>query len=135
MPVRVTPLQNDTQAFAGTVTVVQDLLDPKTQLFTLLVTLSPSAARDLVPGTRVRASISVGQQQGWVLPHQAVLVDEKGPYVFQVANGSAHRVQVTQLQDDGKVVAVSGRIQPRDPVVVVGNYELQDGMKVREGAR
>jgi hypothetical protein len=33
------------------------------------------------------------------------------------------------------MVGVAGPIQPGQPVVVLGNYELADGMQVREGAR
>jgi membrane fusion protein (multidrug efflux system) len=135
MAVVVTPLQDSGGSVPGTVALVQDLLDAKTQLFDVIVVMAPGAARVLVPGSKVRATIATGQQQGWVLPRQAVLSDEQGSYVFQVAAGKAHRVAVQQQQESGKQVAVSGPLQPTQPVVVLGNYELQDGMKVREGAR
>jgi hypothetical protein len=70
-----------------------------------------------------------------VLPRQAVLSDDRGSYVFQVADGRAHRVDVQAKQDGAKEVGVSGPIRPELRVVVLGNYELQDGMKVREGGR
>jgi hypothetical protein len=40
---------------------------------------------------------------------------------------------VTQGNESAGFVAISGSIDPKLPVVVVGNYELQEGMPVREG--
>lgn len=135
MRVDVVPLQDEKETVPGEVVVAQDMLDPKTQLFDVIVVLPPWSARVLVPGTRVRASIATGSQEAWVLPRQAVLSDDQGSYVFQVVQGRAHRIAVHEQQDGGKEVGVSGPIQPNLPVVVLGNYELQDGMKVREATR
>jgi RND family efflux transporter MFP subunit len=135
MPVQVAPLQDETQVLPGVVAVAQDILDPKTQLFNVIVQLQPGSAGVLMPGMRVRASIATSAQDGWVLPRQAVLSDDHGSYVFQVASGRARRVAVQQQQDGAKEVGVSGPIRADLPVVVLGNYEIQDGMKVREGAR
>ncbi|MDB5945308.1 MAG: Cobalt/zinc/cadmium efflux transporter [Ramlibacter sp.] len=135
MAATVTALQDQAPDVAGSVALVKELLDPKTQLSDVIVVLAPGAGRVLVPGSRVRASIATGHQQGWALPRQAVLSDDQGSYVFQVANGRAHRVQVVQQQESGRLVGVSGPVDAGLPVVVLGNYELQDGMKVREGTR
>ena len=53
--------------------------------------------------------------------------------IFQVAAGKARRVKVTTAGESQGMVAISGTIDPQLPVVVVGNYELTDGMLVREG--
>jgi len=37
--------------------------------------------------------------------------------------------------EHGASYGVDGKLDPQLPVVVLGNYELQDGMPVREGAR
>jgi hypothetical protein len=63
-----------------------------------------------------------------------VLTDARGAYVFQVAAGKARRVDVTPGTESAGLVAISGALDPALPVVVLGNYELQDGMPVREGA-
>ena len=81
----------------------------------------------------VRATITVGQHLAWAVPRAAVLTDTNGAYIFQVAGGTARRVNVTTSGESEGMVAVSGTIDAQLPVVVVGNYELTDGMQVREG--
>ena len=63
----------------------------------------------------------------------AVLTDANGAYIFQVSGGKAHRVTVTSGAESQGMVAISGGIDPHVPVVVLGNYELQEGMQVRQG--
>lgn len=135
MPVTLTPVQNDKQALQAAITLVQDMVDSKTQLINAMVVLPVQSARFLVPGMRVRATIHAGQQEAWVVPRQAVLTDDKGDYIFQVANGKAHRVEIAKGEENQGLVAISGSFNPNQPVVVLGNYELQDGMDVREGAQ
>jgi membrane fusion protein (multidrug efflux system) len=135
MPVTLTPVQNDQQRLQAAITMIQDLIDPKTQLLNALVVLPAQSSGFLVPGMRVRAAIHAGQHEAWTLPRQAVLSDEQGDYIFQVADGKAHRVAVTKGQQSQGLVAVAGPLQTDQPVVILGNYEVQDGMKVREGAQ
>lgn len=134
-PVTVSPVQDEKHSLQSSIALVQDLLDPKTQLINAIVILPPQVDRFLVPGMKVRASLDVGQHEAWVLPRQAVLSDDKGDYIFQVDKGKARRVAVVRGQQSHGLVALSGPIAADQPAVVLGNYELQDGMKVRESAR
>lgn len=135
MPVTLSPVQDESQTIDARITMLQDMIDPKTRLLNALVELPPQPARLLAPGMAVRAVIHAGRREGWALPRQAVLADDRGSYVFQVENGKAHRVAVTKEGESDGEVAVSGALKPGLPVVVLGNYELQDGMAVREDAR
>jgi multidrug efflux pump subunit AcrA (membrane-fusion protein) len=64
------------------------------------------------------------------VPRSAVLRDDKGSYLFTIAQGRAHRRDVVAgLEQDGRL-AVAGSIAPGEPVVALGNYELRDGMNV-----
>ena len=134
--VAVTPLVGttvDAPSIAAKVGDVQDTIDPKSMLVTAVVYLRGADANGLVPGMKVRASLDVGEETATVVPRNAVLTDEKGAYVFQVADGKAHRVDVTMgLQSDG-LVAIAGIKDMNLPIVVVGNYELEDGMAVKTG--
>ena len=104
------------------------MINPQTQFVDVLVEV-PSGG--LMPGMRVRAEIQLNLQTEWVLPRSAVLRDSQSAYVFQVRDGKAHRVTVqTGLEQDG-VIAVKGALAANEPVVSLGNYELQDGMGVR----
>ena len=114
---------------------VQNVVDPKTQLVSAIVLLPASAAPTLVAGMHVQATIHLGQQQAWLVPRQAVLSDEKGTFIFQVADGKAHRVEVAKVNESATHFGIDGEIDPKLPVVVLGNYELEDDMAVRESGK
>lgn len=133
MPVTLKPLLDGAAPIAAHVATVDGVVDPKTQMVTAIVNLPASAAAGLAVGTRVEAAITLGEGNAWSVPRQAVLSDEQGSYLFQVAGGHAHRVAVKVLGESAHTYGVDGRIDPALPVVVLGNYELHDGMPVREG--
>jgi RND family efflux transporter MFP subunit len=115
-------------------TEVQDVVDPKTQLINAVATLPRGVAAQLAPGMKVRAQLQVGTLSAVAVPRNAVLTDEKGDYVFQVAGGKAHRVAVTKALDNGTLTAIGGIKDMTLPVVTEGNYELEDGMAVKDAA-
>ena len=120
------------RAIEAIVSSVQDVVDPKTQLVSAIVTLPGAAGAQLVPGMKVRAGLQVGSRTALAVPRDAVLSDANGDYLYQVVAGKARRVAVTkQVESDG-YVGIAGLTDPTRPVVVVGNYELQDGMAVSE---
>lgn len=132
MAVKVTPVFEPERAAAGRVAQVFGMLNPQTQFVDVLVTIDGDG---LLPGTRARADIELERRELWTVPRSAVLRDARGAYLFQVRGGKARRVDVrTGLERDG-VVAVEGPFDPKEPVVSLGNYELEDGMRVRVGAR
>ncbi|MEB0012047.1 efflux RND transporter periplasmic adaptor subunit [Glaciimonas sp. Gout2] len=130
--VTLAPLSNPAQTEQASVSEIQNLLDPKTQLINVVVTLSDTAAKRFIPGMRVHAEIATGQQQVYEVPRQAVLSDDQGSYLFQVKQGKAVRVEVRNLIDNGATLGVSGNLDPAAPLVVLGNYELKNQMLVRE---
>lgn len=132
MPVSVASVFNDARRVTGRVKQVFGMVNPQTQFVDVLVDVPHGG---LIAGTRVHATIQLGQQPAWVVPRSAVLRDGKGAYLFQIQAGKAHRVNVqTGLEQAGEV-AVSGHLNQKLPVVSLGNYELQDGMAVRGGSR
>ena len=84
-----------------------------------------ASAADTISSGKVKAVHSDKQE--------FVLTDANGAYVFQVSGGKAHRVNVTSGEESQGMVAISGGTDPHLPVVVLGNYELQEGMQVRQG--
>jgi len=132
LKVALTPVFNPGQTVEGEVRQVSGQIDPQTQLIDVRVVFKGGA---LLPGTRVRGDIAVDRHEAQAVPRQAVLKDEGGAYLFQVEDGRAHRVAVTTGLEDGKRVEVLTPNLPDLPVVTLGNYELQDGMAVREQGR
>jgi membrane fusion protein (multidrug efflux system) len=133
MPLTLSPVDDPARSVSAAIVENQGLVDPKTQLVDALAEVPAADTTFLVPGMHVRAIIKVGQHLSWAVPRAAVLTDAQGAYVFQVSGGKAHRVNVTAGGESQGQVAISGGIDPRLPVVVLGNYELQEGMQVRQG--
>jgi membrane fusion protein (multidrug efflux system) len=113
---------------------VHAMVNPKTRLVDALVHIPQSSSADLVIDETMRGVIGLRKEQVLAVPRSAVLRDAAGDYLFLVRAGKAHRLNVrTGLEEDG-IVAVYGDIAEGDAVVTVGNYELSDGMAVREAA-
>jgi membrane fusion protein (multidrug efflux system) len=133
LPVTLSPVDDRTNTVPTSITESQGIVDPKTQLVDAVAEVRAAGATFLVPGMHVQALIKVGQHLSWAVPRAAVLTDAKGAYIFQVSGGKAHRADVTAGLESQGLVAISGSIDSHLPVVVLGNYELQEGMPVRVG--
>ncbi len=126
-PVMLQPMTSGGAPASGTLVRIDGLLNPKTRLIDADVATS---AR-LLPGAAFMAQITVGQIDGFIVPRDVVLSDAEGAYIFQIGDGKAHRVAVTIVGSTGDQSAVTGAIDPAKPIVLQGNYQLQDGMEVR----
>ncbi len=135
MQVKIASVQDPMRSVTAKITEIQDMVDPKTQLVNAIAVVPARAAPFLVAGMRAHGVIQLGQREAWSVPRQAVLSDDRGSYLFQVSGGKAQRVEVEKLVEDSDTFGVDGKLDPKMPVVVVGNYELQDDMPVREAAR
>lgn len=115
----------------GHVVMVGASIDAQTQLVNVGVSVALGQTA-LIAGTRVRADIATHPQTYWIVPRAAVLTDDEGAYVFQIGTDHhAHRVEVATRAEDGDRYGVDGKLNAAQPVVVVGNYELKDGMAVK----
>ncbi len=118
----------------ATVLSVAGRVDPASGRVDVALAL-PATAHWLLPGLAVQASMPLRAWRGWVVPRQSVLRDAQGrAYVFQDDHGRARRVAVEVEADEGERSAISGPLQPALPLVVLGNYELRDGMALRLAA-
>ncbi|MGH8802751.1 MAG: efflux RND transporter periplasmic adaptor subunit [Casimicrobiaceae bacterium] len=132
MPVAITSIFGDTTPVGGRIDGVHGVIDPQTRLVDAVVRLEGKASDGLLPGMRVEGVITLATVTGWVVPRQSVLSDEGGPYVYQVKDGQAVRVNVKMLLDTDDVYAIDGQLDPKLKLVTLGNYELSDGQPVRE---
>ena len=115
-------------AIAGRVVRVDGVLNPKTRLVDVDIAASPGEA---ISGEAFRVRIAVGRQQGWLIPHAAVRVENDQAFVFQLEGAKAVRVEVRVLQAGRDTDVVEGPLDPRRPLVSVGAYQLSDGAPVR----
>jgi membrane fusion protein (multidrug efflux system) len=125
--VHLTPL-SDGPPLEGHIVRIDGTLNPKTRLLDADVSVPPGS---VISGTAYRADITVGEIKGWIVPHEAVLTDAKGTYLFQVAGAAAMHVDVKVAGTAGTDDVVQGTLDPERPIVVQGNYQLSDNMPVR----
>jgi RND family efflux transporter MFP subunit len=117
-------------SMTGRVVLVGASIDPQSQLVDVGANV-PLGTSAFIPGTHVAADIDTNRGTHWVVPRSAVLKDERGNFVFQVASGNkARRVNVVMQIEDRDRYGIDGPLNASQPVVVSGNYELKDGMTV-----
>jgi membrane fusion protein, multidrug efflux system len=118
------------RAFPGKVRLRGAVVDATSGLVPVEIAL-PSG--HFLPGESARVSITTGAVHGYVVPHEAVLVDDHGrTYVVQAMGTRARTVPVIVLagQGDKDVIEGSG-LDASQALVLSGNYQLQDGMSLR----
>jgi RND family efflux transporter MFP subunit len=131
MPVQIASVFGNQPAVVSMLLQIHGVINPLTRLVDVDVELQDTTS-GLLPGMQVRGVITLDSRESWVVPRSAVLRDEQGSFLFQARNGHAVRVPVTAGLESGHSVAVSGALDNSLKIIVSGNYELQDGMLLRE---
>ncbi len=129
MPVRLGDVFAAVDRGMGQVENIGHTVDPVTRHVEVLVRLKETP---LLEGTPVRAHITVSSENLLAVPRASILQDVQGSFIYRISNGHAHRVNINTGHESGGWVEVSGDLSPGQHIVVLGNYELQDGMSVRE---
>ncbi|NNM52703.1 MAG: efflux RND transporter periplasmic adaptor subunit [Pseudomonadales bacterium] len=129
MPVRLGDVFAAVDRGVGQVENVGHTVDPVTRHVEVLVRLKETP---LLEGTPVRAHITVSSENHLAVPRASILQDIQGSFIYRISNGHAHRVNINTGHESAGWVEVSGDLTPGQHIVVLGNYELQDGMGVRE---
>jgi membrane fusion protein, multidrug efflux system len=121
--------QSDQESITGTIRVIGQRVDPATRLISVRVT--PPADSHLMLETFVTGQIERSAADALIVPRDAVLADEDEHVVFTVKDGRAvkHKVQVA-LENSRQTQVLAEDLKEGDPTVVLGNYELEDGMEV-----
>jgi membrane fusion protein (multidrug efflux system) len=123
------------EPITGTVRSISKMVNPSTRLLDLFVTI-PSPSSFLL-NEYVKGRIAVAGREALVVPRSAVLREGDHWTLFTVKDRRAvrHEVSVGFKTLTG-VEVLSKDLSPGDPVVVMGNYELKDGMAVSvEGSK
>lgn len=135
MPIGLSPVSRGGEKAAGTIVEVHAMVNARTRLVDVVARVTGKESAMLMPGMQVQGVIALPAAKSWTIPRSAVLRDARGAYIFQVIHGRARRIDVrTGMENDG-FISIQGGFDPRRKVVVLGNYELHDGMAVREGSR
>jgi RND family efflux transporter MFP subunit len=131
-PVTITPVFLPEAKIRSSIREVHAMINPDTQLVEVLAEIPRQQSAQLVLGSRITGRIELATRQSLVVPRSAVLGEADHAYVFVVDNSKARRVPVVTGIREGDTVGVGGALKSGDRVVILGNYELADGMTVRE---
>lgn len=86
----------------------------------------------LLTGEMGKVVINTGVRQGYVVPHDAILLNTSGQtYLVQSIHSVARLVPVTVITSKGDKDLVEGNLVAGAPVVGTGNYELSNGTRMR----
>ena len=113
----------------ATLRTVSPVINPTTRLRDAYVAL-PSGHPFLF-GQYVRGNLSATAREGIIVPYASVLPEEGKHVLFTVRKDHAVRHEVRIVLQAGDQLQITGEdLDPSEPVVIQGNYELQDGMAV-----
>lgn len=135
MPLVLIPPFDPEKRFSGTVSSMNNVVDPQTRLVDVVAELAGTGSDQPLIGTEMRGEIALDEVRALGIPREALLYDGNDTYVFVDHNGRAVRIPVSPGAEEGGNVAISGAIKPGDQVVIQGNYELQDGMAIEQATR
>lgn len=119
----------DAKAVESVVESIGAVTDPATGTLEVKVPLPKGG--DWYPGERIEAHFEVERTTGLVVPSSAILAEGRDEVVYTTKGGKAVRHVVQPGIHSGDVVEIShSDLVEGDSVVVLGNYELSDGMDV-----
>lgn len=122
------------QTTAGKVRLVASRVNPQTRLVDVYVTPDPAA--HLLLNEYVQGTIEVAAHDAWVVPREAVLPADGRLILYTIERDHAVRHVVTLgLENDREVEVIDESLKDGQPVVVVGNSQLEPNMAVHTGPR
>lgn len=118
-----------TRVFHGRIRQISRSVTPATRLVSVFVTVP--AAADFLLGEYVLGRITIASSHGVIVPRSAVLPKDGRYHLFTIQNNRAveHVVSIG-LENQQNMEVLSSGLRPGDRVVILGNYELEDGMRV-----
>jgi RND family efflux transporter MFP subunit len=132
MQARVTADVYPDREFEGTIFRVHPTINPMSRTFSAEITI-PNGKELLRPGMFARVYIDMGEVDAFVVPSNAVLIQEgtNDRYIFVVEGNvaSRHLVKLGKRFDD-KVEIAEGDLKEGDNLVVDGQARLTNGLTV-----
>lgn len=132
MKVRVTADVYPDKSFEGTVFRVHPTIDAMSRSFRAEVRIS-NGSELLRPGMFARSFIDMGQEEAFVVPASAVMMQEgtNERYIFVVENGVAIRKPVILGQRfDDRFEIAGGDLREGDSLITEGQARLNNGQKI-----
>ena len=118
--------------FSGTITRIDDYVDPSTRTSRVEVELdNKKNGMALRPGMFGQATITEREERNTiVLPESALHANEKGFFVLTVKEGRAKAKEVSTGIREGNTIQITGGLDDGEIVIVFGGKNLNDGDSV-----
>jgi membrane fusion protein (multidrug efflux system) len=127
------PDRGSPAAINGKMRLVTRRVNPDTRLIDVFVSLPPDAG--LLLDQYVRGQLTIASEHALVVPREAVIPEEGGYTLYTIDHDRAVKHTVALGFQNAGMVSVHGHdLEEGQRVVVVGNYELENGMAVSEAA-
>lgn len=120
------------KTFTGTVDAINSTVDNQTQMAQIRTSLRN--LQNLLK-TDLFAKIDIVFQSSknvLLAPRSAVLENSDGYFLFIKKNGKAHREKIKPGIGKANALEVKSGLNVGDSIIVLGNYELKEGMQVEE---
>jgi RND family efflux transporter MFP subunit len=132
MKVRVVADVYPDKSFEGTIFRIHPTIDAMSRSFRAEVRIA-NGREQLRPGMFARAYLDMGEEEAFVVPANAVMLQEgtNERYIFVVENGTAIRKNVILGQRfDDRFEIAGGDLKEGDSLVTEGQARLMNGQKV-----
>jgi RND family efflux transporter MFP subunit len=114
---------------SGQVTMIENSVDPATGMAMVRATM-PNKDELLWPGTLVTTDMTLRNEEGVVVPAQAVQVSQTGTFVFVVKDGAAQVQPVKVERQVGTESVIASGLNGGETVVTEGQLLLSSGTRV-----
>jgi multidrug efflux system membrane fusion protein len=133
LQVDVVPQSGQNDALSGTLSFIDNAVDPATGVIRLKATFA-NQEKTLWPGQMIDVRLQLATRPDCiVVPSQAVQIGQNGPYVFVLKPGKTveYRSVTPGMLYQGETVIEAG-LQAGEQVVTDGQMQLADGVQVVE---
>ncbi|NLI14453.1 MAG: efflux RND transporter periplasmic adaptor subunit [Peptococcaceae bacterium] len=125
--VKVGSVQNE--PFTGTVTNIALAANPASKAYPVKIQIQ-NPGHILKPGMFAEVFLHTNDEEGIIIPREALLKDGDKDYVYVIENGRVARREVIAGHSDGKSVIIRSGLKDGEAVATSGTDILVDGMNV-----
>jgi multidrug efflux system membrane fusion protein len=122
-------IPGDDKRASGQVTMIENSVDSATGMATVRATM-PNKDELLWPGTLVTTDMTLRNEEGVVVPAQAVQVSQTGTFVFVIKDGVAQVQAVKVERQIGTESVIASGLNGGETVVTEGQLLLSSGTRV-----
>jgi RND family efflux transporter MFP subunit len=130
MPVKTTAVALPGQTLAGTVSAVDNRIDPASRTLQVRARV-PNDSGQLRPGMSFAVTMDFPGEDFPAVDPLAIQWSAEGAYVWRYAEAVVARLPVEIIQRNSDGVLVKGDLQPGEQVVIQGVQQLSPGARVR----